>query len=311
MLILELLGTFFGAGFASGREIASFFARFSIWGYAGALLASVVMYWLLNTEIPEEWLGKWPLLLWKTLNILLLASTGGAMLSAAGETVALVFPIPVAAWWGMFLTLALSWLLAFYIRKGLAWTSAMMLAVYSVVVVVGFTSLKSEVVTLNQTKPIAAISSAICYSGFNAALLLPVVSSSPSLHSQKKHSLKLMSMLTLVFLAAGIVVLHRNPALIDESMPFVKLLNMHGKWGYLLSACCLYMAALSTLTSCIKNLGRHGRTVIGIVGIAILGFSRIVTYLYTALGGVCTLVILMAKFRNCSRKSFISRRDML
>jgi len=108
MLILELLGTFFGAGFASGREIASFFARFGIWGYAGALLASAVMYWLLNTEIPEEWLGKWPLLLWKTLNILLLASTGGAMLSAAGETVGLVLPIPVAAWWGMFLTLALS-----------------------------------------------------------------------------------------------------------------------------------------------------------------------------------------------------------
>ena len=233
------------------------------------------------------------------------------MLSAAGETAQLVISIHASYWLGMCLSLILSWLLAFHISSGLAWSSMVMLVVYIFVVAAGLFAPQADGAVLYKPLPIAALSSGLCYSGFNAALLLPVVRRSSLCPAKKRRDIFLMSILSMGFLAAGIAVFQRNPGIIDAPMPFVKLLNRFGIWGYLLSACCLYTAALSTLTSCLRMLGRSVWSISVIILVASLGFTRIVDLMYTTLGGACALIILMAKFRNCSRKAFISSSDML
>lgn len=311
MLIWELLGTLMGAGFASGREIASFFARYGLWGYGGAVLAAAMLGWLVNTDIPEGWRGRWPTYIWQAMTVALFAATGGAMLSGAGEVAALVLPVRGAYWLGMALTLTLSWMLAFRAKVGLAWTSKVMLTVFVCVMLVGFLMPKESGTAIYSVQPAVALARGLCYGGFNAALLLPVAQHRMIDPKKKRGSIRRISIITLGFLAAGIAVLHRQPQVIYEAMPFVMLLNRCGKWGYYLSACCLYAAVLSTLTACIRSLGRSAMTVGGIVLVALLGFNRVVDHVYTLLGGGCMFMILMAKFTNCSRKTFISRKDML
>lgn len=311
MLIWELIGTLMGAGFASGREIASFFARYGLWGYGGAILAAAMLGWLVNTDMPEGWRGRWPTFIWQALTAALFVSTGGAMLSGAGEVAALVLPVRGAYWLGMGITLTLSWMLAFRTVAGLAWTSKVMLTVFVCVMIVGFLLPEGDGAILYSAQPSAALARGICYGGFNAALLLPVAGHHVLDTRKKRCSVHIVSLITLGLLVAGIAVLQRHSQVVYESMPFVILLKRWGKWGYYLSACCLYSAVLSTLTACIRSLGQKPWSAFGIVLVALLGFNRVVDHVYTVLGGACMFMILMAKFTNCSRKAFISRKDML
>ena len=112
MLIWELLGAIVGAGFASGREIASFFAQHHPWGYAGSILAAVSIVWLVDTKLPASWRNHWPEWACKVLIVLMLLATGGAMLSGAGEISSMLLPLKHAYWIGSVFTLMVAWLMA-------------------------------------------------------------------------------------------------------------------------------------------------------------------------------------------------------
>ena len=71
------------------------------------------------------------------------------------------------------------------------------------------------------------------------------------------------------------------------------------------------MAVLSTLTACLRSLGKSLYAVAGIILISLFGFHQVVEKAYMYLGGACCVMFLAAKFRNCAGKAFISRTDML
>ena len=54
MLTWELLGAVFGAGIASGREVASFFARYGVWSNLGIVVAGLTMMYLASGELPTS-----------------------------------------------------------------------------------------------------------------------------------------------------------------------------------------------------------------------------------------------------------------
>lgn len=312
MLVWELLGALMGAGFASGREIAAFFAQYGIWGYAGAVLAAVSLVWLADTRMPTKWRDSLHARIWHILLAALLAVTGGAMLSAAGEVAALVIPMHGAYWAGMAVTLLIAWLLARKSRVGLAWVSKMMFIVFVVVLIIGLSGLRENTADVTHVFVPEALAKGICYGGFNAALLIPIMhTASEYSEYNRKRALIVVGVITVLLLSAGNAVLQKQPSLIYETMPFVQMLKTYGHCGYYLSAFCMYLAVLSTLTACIRGLGRGYWGVVGIILVSLLGFGRVVDYAYTLLGGVCMLMLLMAKFRNCSRKAFISGEDML
>ena len=123
---LALLGGVIGAGFASGREIAHFFASHGRFAPAAVLTASVtlaLLFCLLSDRLERtgvtslgalcrarfgERLGR----LCGALFALLCAVTGGTMLAACAELTALLLPVRHAYGLGLWVSLLLGVLLA-------------------------------------------------------------------------------------------------------------------------------------------------------------------------------------------------------
>lgn len=311
MLTWELLGAAVGAGLASGREIASFFGRYGLWGYAGAGLACMTAVWLADAPVARIWQGRWPERLWRGLVTLLLIATGGGMLSGAGETAVLVLPQTGVRWIAMLITLVLAWWLSQRTAAGLAWVSRAMLAVLALLILSGLALPPMRAVPVENASIPEGFLRALAYGGFNAALMSPVWGCSPAARHGCKKSLVAACMLLALLLMLGNAVLLRHPALMAEPLPFVRMSGAWGLPGRLLAAVSLYLAILSTLIACVKGTGGRGAALAGMGLAAMLGFSGVVEVLYPVLGGGCLALLAAAKFTNYNRNAFHSRGDML
>ena len=170
---LEMVGAVVGAGLASGREIAAFFSRFGAWSRGGVVLACMVLGLTAALQSPGR--GRFGHLR-ALLQKLLLAATGGAMLSAAGHVAALCLPVHGAGAAGMAVTLLAAWLLANRTRAGLAWVSALLLTGMAATAALAFCLPPMQAVRV-EAKPGAAeaLLRAAVYGGFNAVLVMPVL----------------------------------------------------------------------------------------------------------------------------------------
>ena len=309
MLIWELLGTVIGAGFASGREIATFFAQFGTWGYAGAIIAAFAMVWLADAKMPNA--GEKILLSWlfKGLITLMLITTAGAMLSGSSEIAALVLPFQFSRWIGLVTTLAVAWWLAYHTDSGLAWLGRGLLAILFVLLLAALSLPGSNTAVLAESTPLQALSRSLCYSGFNAALLIPVLQKRHS--GRYKASLIGMGGIFASLLCVGNLAFRLHPEILHESMPFVALTNQLGKTGFYLCALCLYMSILSTLTACLRSLGKNWLALACVLIVSLFGFGAVVEHAYTFVGALCFILLLIAKFLNCSGRAFISQTNML
>lgn len=311
MLTWELIGAVVGAGLASGREIASFFSRYGGWSFAGILLSVGTMVYLSDASLPESWSGRWPEKLWQALLTLLLVATGGAMLSGAGEVAALTLPLQHAYWIGFIASLGLGWYLAHYTSAGLAWVSRGMLCVLALLILLGYTLPPMQATSVDKTEIASMPLRAITYGGFNAALQTPIMALTMLPAKKKTSSARSSGFIMVILLMLGNGVLLRHPALLAEEMPFIRMMEEFGRFGYMLGSISLYMAILSTLTACMRGIGRRWLPMTAMVGVSLLGFSGVVELVYPLLGGGCALMLAAAKFMNSSRKAFISAKDML
>lgn len=299
MLPWELLGAVVGAGLASGREIASFFGRYGAWGFAGIALAVGALLLLGGTELPGSWRGRWPERLWRTLLLLLLISTGGAMLAGAGEVAALTLPVHGAYWLGMAGTLLLAQRLAKHTVTGLMWVSRAMLLVLAAMIALGLTLPPMRAVALTEPPIPMALLRGAAYGGFNAALLHPVMAGAVGLPpKERRRSLIIACLLAGALLVAGNAVLLRHPALRGEALPFIRLMAQLGQPGFWLGAAALYLAILTTLTVCIRSAGGGWLALGGIVLVALIGFSGVVDAAYPLLGGGCAAMLAAASARR-------------
>lgn len=312
MLAWELVGAVVGAGMASGREIATFFTQYGTWGMLGILSSVGVLLLLSDVTLPPAWQHIWPATLWRILMSLLLIVTGGAMLSGAGEVAALTLPIPWAHWLGMALTLLLAWLLAKRTVSGLAWVSRGLLAVLAVLILLGFTVTPMRAAAVQTAQPAQAILRGVTYGGFNAALQAPIIATAVcKSRAQRRRHVMAACAIMLCLLMLGNAVLLRHPALMGESMPFLRMMGSYGKLGYWLGAISLYLAILSTLTACLRGLPGTLLPVLGITLVSAMGFTGVVERVYPVLGGGCFLLLLAAKCMNCGAPPFHQRQDML
>lgn len=311
MLTWELTGAVIGAGLASGREIASFFSRYGIWSYAGILLSVGMMVFLADAALPQRWLGQWQEKLWQLLTMMLLAATGGAMLSGAGNIAVLTLNVHGAYWFGVVGTLALGWLLAHRTARGLAYVSRGLLIVLAVLILLGYTRPPMKAALLHDESMVVMPLRAVTYGGFNAALQAPIMAISHQTCREKKRSAWLAGGIIAVLLMLGNGVLLKHPALMAEELPFIRMMSDFGKVGYMLGAVSLYLAILSTLTACFRGLGRGILPLVCILAASLLGFSGVVDVVYPLLGGGCCLFLAAAKFTNSCRKAFNSPEDML
>lgn len=303
----ELCGAVIGAGFASGREVASFFARFGAWSWLGVAVAAAVLggiCWRLmehpgEAGMPLTWRGCWLEHLWRGMFVSLLMATGGAMMAGGGEIAALMLPVHGARSIGLVGTLVLGWLLASKENAWLAAVSKGLIACLLTVMLAGlFMPARAAASVQSAGSGWESLFYGLCYGGFNVALAAPVVTVMGNALTPKERvrCAALFTLVVAVLLACGNGVLLRHRALQGEQLPFVMLLSAWGKVGFVLGGAALYLAALTTLTACLRGLRvllpRHiGVAVAGVMLLSLSGLEGMVGVAYPVLGGGCFLLL--------------------
>lgn len=291
-LTWELLGAVVGAGMASGREIAAFFAQYGSGGLIGAATAATAMGFLANARMPDRWKAGWQAKTWRVLSMLLLIVTGGAMLAGAGEVAALVLPMRGAYLAGVAATLIIALLLAGRTGGGLAWVSRLLLCVFLVMLLVGWLTPPMHAAALGCDSFHDAILKGILYGGFNAALMTPILALSTADAGGRRRSTAAACALLCLLIILAHLTIHRHPALMSEALPFVRMMAQWGRLGMLLAASSLYLAILSTLTACLRGLRCRSVCVAAVLAVSAAGFSDVVGAAYPVLGGACALMLL-------------------
>lgn len=320
----EIIGAVVGAGFASGREIEGFFTRFGPWGWLGVAAASgAVGFVSLNVMcrggaagMPEQWRNTFMEKLWHGAFTLLMAATGGAMLAASGEIAALMIPFHQAYAGGFILTLVLAWLLAGRERQMLPAVSRLLIVCLAAMLLAGVL-LPANPAALVREEPdwrfgAWGILYGLSYGGFNVALAAPLLAlvGDGLPEKEKRRCAVLVGIVLMVLLGLGNAVLLRHTALRGESLPFICLLGVLGRTGYVLGGAALYLAVLTTLTAALRgmqallpadDLWQLGGMA-AIVLVALGGFESIVSMVYPFMGGGCFLLLMAAQGAHERRK---------
>ncbi|MCL2544842.1 MAG: hypothetical protein FWE77_02860 [Clostridia bacterium] len=319
---LALAGAVIGAGFASGREVMRFFAQYGGWGYAGVALAAAAMGALALRimglaaaggsrsfgGLCRSLLGRAGGAAGSALFVALLAVTGAAMLSGAGELAALVLPVGPAYALGYGGMLLCALCVALYGMNGLALCGGALVPLCCCLYV-PLIALPpaNEGVLLAPAAPWQAAPMALSYAALNIALAAGLLcESGPGLCPAERRGAALTGAGILgALLALAAVALGRGPGeLRTAALPMVAFASRLGKAGFYLSAGVLGLAMLSTLATALRSLflqmpagwgerWRWAAPCAGCFALGLLGFDSLIGAVYPALGW-CAAALIVA-----------------
>ena len=313
---MAAVGAVVGAGFASGREIDSFFSRYGAWSWLGVAAAAAVAGGIAlgvmrrpgQSGMPEGWRGRWPGRLWQGMFGALLLFTGGAMLAGAGEIAALMLPLPGAHLLGLTGTAAVTVLLARQGTAGAGRAGKVLTALLLVMAGAGFLlPARSGAVVAPTASPGQSLLRGASYAGFNMALAVPgLASAAPAMTRRARRQCALLLSAVLgALLAGGNGLLLRHSALRGETMPFIHLMAAYGRAGHALGGAAMYLAVLTTACAALRGLwtlgeGRKWRmlSALGMLACAGVGFAGVVGKAYPLLGAGCLMLLGGAIFRE-------------
>lgn len=309
--VFACVGAVIGAGFASGREIMVFFTRYGRHSWWLVLLAGGMMGWLCHlcmrcAKTDSDWPGlfaygrRWAVL----VSCLLMIVTAGAMISAAGHMIALLWVNEWAYAIGAAGTMLMAWLCSFRSLRMMGWISALLsiLLVCILAYAIGRTNAEYAVLLTEPTGTalLRAVLFAAAYAAMNMMLAIGVVCRSAG---QGRWVPAAVGLVIAGLLGLSNALYSRHPELLDAAFPIVALLNGYGRNGFLLSVILLYLSIFTTQTavmlalrsaveryvsspliSCVVTLGLP-------LMVSCAGFSGIVDGLYAPAGLICLLTV--------------------
>ena len=323
-------GAVIGAGFASGREIVAFFARYQQHGSWLVVLAALTMTGLcllcmktackngcdwVNTLCGSRLAAVCPLLL--------MTLTAGAMISASGHITALVWRHSQAYVLGMLGTLLFAGVIGNRSLKAHGAVSALLAigllcALLAVLTKLPLKAVQTETVFGFKTLVIAGIRAA-GYAAMNVVLAIGEIYRTAVSCRKIRRTAMLFGLMTGMLMMLSYQVYLRFPASKQMAFPMIGLLNGYGKIGYLSGAALLYLSVVTTLASVLYALRNAAENrisrrewrwlvVYGIpLGVAGIGFEGIVDRLYAPAGLICLMIVflpMMKALRNKSKASF-------
>lgn len=324
-LVLCVTGAIIGAGFASGREIMTFFSGFGSFSWALVGLAVSAMTLLIcktmrcgaggmRCLLPA---GRLQTISAALLFLLLLASAGG-MTAAAGELVALTVPVRYARGMGMALSLVLCLLALRRPLRLMEGLGRLLIPLLTVAFIlcrgVAPVEAKAAETTLAPWDYARGVLLALAYAGMNVMLAAGILCEAGA-HCVTRGrcrgaawcGLALGGLLCL----GNAALLPHAQALRTAALPTVMLLRAFGKPGYYLAAGALYLAVVTTLLAVLralyliveKSIRRLCRTLLFIMTLAtsLLGFEDIVAIAYPFLGLLCFGLLMIAGKGHSSR----------
>lgn len=330
---MACVGAVIGAGFASGREIVVFFTRYGIHSWWLIALASTAMMLLcalcMRCAIRCDGMACWCAMFQKRnrsaeiCTVLLMAVTGGGMISAAGQMVALLWPHEWAYSLGSVGTLLMAWGCSFSHTKTYGWLGSGLTALFLVIVLWLIICVPADgSIALGPSPSLqdhaSAAARAVGYAAMNMTLAIGVVCRCTG------RSMRDIRRLSGIFGAAMAVLLcisnglyMRHPALFDLPFPIVSLLAGFGRKGFIISVILLYLSIGTTLVAVMYALRTaveayvHSscpRMILSMglpLAISAVGFSGIVEGMYAPAGAICLLVVfvpLVKKTRGSKEK---------
>ena len=312
------LSAVIGAGFASGRELMSFFAQYGPTSWLGIVLSAFLMalmcYYLMTLavrtgqgSIPplcQQRLGK---LAWIGSGAfsLLMIFTAGAMTAAGGELFSLLWPFSGGHPIGMEVTLGVALIGSLKGLKPLEMAGYLLLPGLIAMFLLGERLSPQPGAFLASSSILLPLPNGLAYAGMNMTLAAPVMMEAAAATNEKsrRHTSAVFGCLLLGLMALGNLVLIKHPHLICEPLPMVQLLRCYGGAGFLLCVIGLYLAVLSTLLAGIRGLYTawkpfcKGWTLLLIAVTTLLtasgGFTQLVEYVYPLLGWGCLILLLL------------------
>lgn len=308
--LVACTGAVIGAGFASGREVIAFFTRYGIHGWWLIGLSSGTMAFLcslcLQGAAKQTDQDGWYALLGtaaRMCTLMLMLLTGGAMLSAAGHMIEVVWPNRQAYSIGLLGTLTGAWMLSFGSLRPLSWLSGILTTVLlatTIGLIFLFEPAETTMVVMKDTNLLLAAVCSMAYASMNMTLALGVVCRCAQAEERRNWTLAAgFGCLMAVLLGCAHLLYTRNPQLLEEPFPIVRLLSRFGRNGYLLSAGVLYLSVFTTLVSIvlaireamaklfIRRAAANGFMLTVLVMVSSIGFTGIVDRLYAPAGLLC------------------------
>lgn len=310
-----------GAGFASGREIVSFFSCFGVASYLGVLAASagvgalVYAVMLLARRTQAE---TFPDLYGKLmgqpckdalymLHGLLCLIAASAMLSAGAELGALTFPVRHSYALGFMLTLCAGIAAVCSGFRALSRMGALLIpltAVYFITMALKGTHTPS----LSPDGLLPTLPMGLIYASFNGALAggaICLAGQNPS--SPARTAFLTGTLMFFLLSCANWAMLRAGESVRQMALPSVALTAKWGVFGYYASIVVLWLAILTTLCAMLHSLQvqltsiRLGKAASLIISagaaslLAVCGFQALVDTVYPLLGWICgfALVALM------------------
>lgn len=261
-----------GAGFASGKEIEQFFARFGAWGLLLAALCALMLFALTYallivcrrfqaSSVPALCARVAPhgcAVLCRWLLTLLLCDSAGAMLCAGGELLSLLLPLRAAYWLGFAITLGWGVFLSVRSLRALGMLGRLLVPLMAALLLLLLRLKPVQVLSISpRPSPVLGLGLALCYAPLNLALSGGVIcEAAQTLDARKSRSAACSFALgTGMLLMLGTLVLMRHQGQIQSAaLPFVVLCARLGKPGFYACAAMLYLAVLSTLTALLRAL---------------------------------------------------------
>lgn len=321
---LACVGAVIGAGFVSGREVISFFTRYGWHSWWLIVLSATTMLWLCTLCMRRAAPGcvtnwcelyqrrhRWMRTASQLCASLLLVIIGGAMISASGHMIMLLWPSDWAYAVGAVGTLFLAWLLGFSGMKPLSLISSLLTLFFfaGILLLLKTDQAVPMVATAEAVTPMElmwAAVRAVAYAAMNIAISIGVVCKVCCTCRRKNDRQSVLFGLLLIFLLFISNYLYmKHPELGGEAFPVVRLFADFGRTGFVLSVLLLYLAIFTTLIAVIYALrgavGAHVQSgtlacVITLgcpLAVSAVGFMGIVDGLYAPIGLMCLLVVFL------------------
>lgn len=313
-----IIGTLIGAGFASGKEIATFFNMFMEKGIVGIVVSSflfgLVIYLVMNVSKKEHKYtnNKILSLIVKMFTFICFCIMISAIGTYGNEQYHINF------WVGTFFASLICFILFLLKFKGLEKLNNFLVPIILIdIVLVSLTSHISDEYVLYESETNGGILltnwllSAILYVGYNSILLIPILNELHVYNLKKKEISLLSVFVSLALCLAGVMIYYNinllYPQILSAEMPMIFVAKNTNIYVYTLYNFAILFAIFTTAFSCgyafltLNSDKNYFRNCCWICLLSILiskiGFSNLINWCFPIFGyiGIAQIVYIFAR----------------
>ena len=319
---LAICAAIIGAGFASGREIVSFFSGFGAASWLGIAAASAgigaiiyIIMKLSETAKPDSFPDLYGRLMGipcrdaiHLLHGLLCLFTSASMLAAGSELGALAFPHQHARFIGYALTLSLAVAAVCMGLQTLSAMGAVLIPATSIYfLIIALKGAYSPPLLIDGILP--SVPMGLIYASFNGALAGGTICESARKNASAKRTACLTALLFFALLGiANLAMLRVGDIIRQMTLPAVAAASALGAAGYYMSIAVIWLAVVTTLCAMLRSLRtqllslRTGQIPSLFLCaalpslMAVLGFQILVDAVYPLIGWICSFALIALFF---------------